>query len=70
MALNSQKVAIYMIFVLNLGKKEVSDKAFLKNVCYIKHFYVLLHPIKYNYGKEYIWKDDAKGIEPEPEDHG
>ena len=29
-----------------------------------------MRPIKYNYGKKYIWQDDAKGIEPEPEDHG
>ena len=26
-----------------------------------------MRPIIYNYGKEYIWQDDAKGIEPEPE---
>ena len=40
---------------------EVSDKDFLKNVCYIKHFYLTLHSIIDNYGKEYIRKDDAEG---------
>jgi len=30
-------------------KKEVSDKDFSKNVCYIKHFVVFLQPISYNY---------------------
>ena len=42
-------------------KNEVSDKDFLKNVCYIKHFYLTLHSIIDNYGKEYIRKDDAEG---------
>ena len=42
---------------------------FSKNVCYIKHFCVFLHSISCNYGKEHIWKDDAKGIEPKPEDY-
>ena len=40
------------------------------NVCYIEQYYVFLCPIKYNYGEEHVWKDDAKDIEPEPEDHG
>ncbi len=43
---------------------------FLQNVCYIKHYRVFLYPIIYNYWEEYIWKDDAKGIEPESENHG
>lgn len=53
------------------GEKNRGIKAdFSLNVCYIKHFCLLLHLISYNYGKEHIWKDDAKGIEPEPENHG
>ena len=43
---------------------------FLKNVYYIKHFRLFLHPITYKYGKEYIRKDNAKSIEPELEDNG
>ena len=43
---------------------------FLKNVCYIKHFYVSLHPIRYNYGKEYIRKNDAESPDTAVAAHG
>ena len=49
---------------------EVSDKDFLKNVCYIKHFYLTLHSIIDNYGKEYIRKDDAESFDPAAAAHG
>ena len=37
----------------------LDNEKILQNVCYIKHFCISLHPIIYNYGKEYIRKDDA-----------
>ena len=39
------------------------DVKYIENVCYIKHYCVFLHVINYNYGKEHVWKDDAKDIE-------
>ena len=53
-----------------LIKIEASDKDFLQNVCYIKHILLFLQPINNNYGKEYIWKDDAKGFDPAIAAHG
>ena len=38
-----------------LIKSNIKDINSCRNVCYIKHFYLSLHPIKYNYGEEYIW---------------
>ena len=41
----------------------MSDKDFLQNVCYIKHFIVFLQPISDNYEQEYSWKDDAESLD-------
>ena len=45
-------------------------KKILQDVCYNKQFQLSLHPIRYNYGKEYIRKDDAEGFDPVAAAHG